>query len=94
MAFQQVADALSDDPVVSGQGIRCLLQIAQQLGARAYDVLSLVRNDVIGEVGMPLAKPANDQAVIRCPDVEPWQHLPPPPLEYRLQVARVFGNRR
>ena len=41
---------------------------------------------------MPLAEPADDQTTIRRPDVESWQHLSPPTLERRLQIARALGD--
>ena len=92
MSLDQVANPLPHDPVVAGNRVASLLEIMQELGARATDVVPLIRNDVVLEVWMPLAKSPDDEAAIRRPHVESRQHLPAPSLEPRLKVVRAVGD--
>jgi hypothetical protein len=47
VSFDQVADTLPYDPVIARNRVAGLLEIAQQLGARATDVVPFVGDDVI-----------------------------------------------
>ena len=92
MCLDEIADALPDYPIVAGESFRGLLEIAQELSARASDVLPLVGNHVVPQIRMPLAESANYQAAVGCSDIKPWQHLPPTVLEHRLYIARMPGD--
>jgi hypothetical protein len=92
MPLSEVANPLPDDPVVTRECRGRFRELAEQLRARPDNVLSFVGNRVVAQVRMPFAEASDDQAVIRRPDVESWQHLPAPSLERRLQIARALGN--
>src|SRR5205085_2170075 len=94
VALEQVTYPLAHDPIVTGHQCGRVLEVAQQLIACLDDVAALVRDGVILEVGTPLAKTADRQAVILLyrADVETWQHPAAPNLEARLPILRVIEN--
>ena len=92
MPFDQIANPLPDDPVVSWNRLARLLEVTQQLGARATDIVSFLRNLAVLKPRLPLAESSNDETPIRRSDVESRKHLPAASLEPGLEIVRSMGD--
>ena len=90
MTFGEIANALTDDPVVARYCRPCFRQVAEQLRTGLPNSLALPGYDVAIVVGLPLAEAADDHTVVGSTRGKLGQQLPAPPLEGCLLVASLM----